>query len=359
MKQSMSVLMLMPLLITACTDQPAEQQADQTPTGEPVNWRMTSTFPSSLTMLGTMAKRLEDRLRLVSGGNINLKFYEPGALVPALEGFDAVSYGAIEAGWSTSGYWAGKEPALQLFGSVPFGPDAPEYIAWYYFGGGKELFEEIYARHNIHGIICGMTAPEASGWFIEEIEETEDLQGKKIRFFGLGARVLEKLGANAQLLSGGDIMPALELGTIDGAEFSMPAVDFDMGFWQVADYYYFPGWHQQSTFYELIINLDAWNSLTPTQQAQIETVCGDNVRHGIAEGEAIQATALTAIEKRGVELKTWPEPVLEDLEAAWYEVAADLTEEDETFARVWRSLQDFRETYEVWRKRGYLPREDD
>ena len=339
-------------LITGCSG--PEEANETAAAGDPVRWKMTSTFPSSLIQLGTMGKRFSDQIKKVSGGNIEIRFFEPGALAPALEGFDAVSYGAIEAGWSTPGYWAGKEPALQLFGAVPFGPDALEYIAWYYFGGGKDIYQELYAKHNIYGIICGVTAPEASGWFKEEIKTVEDFAGKKIRFFGLGARVLNKLGANSQLLAGGDIYPALELGTIDGAEFSMPAVDYDMGFYQVAKNYYFPGWHQQSTMYEITINLDSWNSLSETQKAQIETTCGDNVRFGIAEGEALQFEAMKKLEEKGVSLREWPPEILEALEAAWLEVAAEMAAEDAEFARAWESLSAFRADYKIWRDKGYL-----
>lgn len=339
------------VLAAGCSDQ---KKAEEAVFGDPVRWKMTSTFPSSLTQLGTMGKRFSEQISLVSGGNIEIRFYEPGALAPALEGFDAVSYGAIEAGWSTPGYWAGKEPALQLFGSIPFGPDAPEYLAWFYFGGGREIYDELYARHNIKGIICGITAPEASGWFKDEIKTVEDLKGKKIRFFGLGARVLNKLGANSQLLAGGDIYPALELGTIDGAEFSMPAVDYNMGFYQVAKNYYFPGWHQQSTMYEVTINLDDWNTLSETQKVQIETTCGDNVRFGVAEGEALQFEAMQKLEAEGVSLREWPPEVLAALREAWFEVAAEMAAEDEDFARAWASLQEFRENYKVWRDKGYL-----
>ena len=105
--------------------------------------------------------------------------------MPALEIFDAVSSGSIDAGWSTPGYWAGKVPALPLFAAVPFGPSAQEYISWIYYGGGKELFEEIYAKHNIKGIICGVVTPEASGWFRKEINSVDDLKGMKMRFLGL------------------------------------------------------------------------------------------------------------------------------------------------------------------------------
>ena len=130
-----------------------------------------------------------------------LKFFEPGALVPALEIFDAVSTGGVDAGWATPGYWAGKVPALQLFSSVPFGPPSNEYMSWVFFGGGKEFYEELYARHNIKGMLCGIIPPEASGWFKEEIKGPEDLKGLKMRFFGLGAKVMEKVGVSTQLLS--------------------------------------------------------------------------------------------------------------------------------------------------------------
>ena len=320
----------------------------------PIRWKMTSTFPSSLTQLGTLGKRFSDEIFRVSGGNIEIRFYEPGALAPTLEGFDAVSYGAIEAGWSTPGYWAGKESALQLFGAVPFGPDAPEYLAWFYFGGGQQIFDELYARHNIKSVLCGITPPEASGWFKKEIRTVEDFKGLKVRYFGLGGRVLEKLGASTQLLAGGDIFPALELGTIDGAEFAMPAVDYDMGFYQVAKHYYFPGWHQQSTMYEVTFNLEKWNSLSATQKAQIEAVCGDNVRQGEAEGEALQFAALKKLQEKGVILHTWPEPVLAALRAAWEEVAAEMSAEDPDFKRGYDSLQAFRRDYRIWRERGYL-----
>ena len=329
--------------------------AGQDSHAQDVRWNMASTYPGTLTQLGTLGKRIEEQISLVSGGSMEITFQEPGALVPALEVFDAVSLGSIEAGWSTPGYWAGREPALALFAAVPFGPQSGEYLAWYYFGGGKEMFEEIYHSYNIHGVICGIIAPEASGWFREPIESTADLEGLKMRFFGLGARVMEKMGVSTQLLAGGDIFPALELGTIDATEFSMPAIDLNLGFYQVASHYYFPGWHQQSTMFDLMINLDLWNGLTDTQRAQIESVCGDNVRFGLAEGEAIQFAALQELQSdHGVTVHRWPQEVLDELNGAWGEVIAELEADNENFAKVWASLSEFRENYKVWGELGYL-----
>ncbi len=321
---------------------------------ERVRWKMASTFPSSLPQLGTLGKRIEEQLDRVSDGSMQIRFYEPGALVPALEIFDSVSEGSIEAGWSTAGYWVGKVPASPLFSAVPFGPAAGEYIAWLYFGGGQELYEEIFESSNIHPVICGVIAPEASGWFREEITSVDDLSGLKMRFFGLGGKVMEKVGVSTQLIAGGDIYPALELGSIDATEFSMPALDYNLGFYQIAKHYYFPGWHQQSTIFELLINLDEWNGLSDQQQAMIEVVCGDNVRYGLAEGEAIQIEALQKIEAEGVTIHRWPDEVLDQLEAAWLEVVEEEKANDADFARVWESLSTFRDNYQQWRQLGYL-----
>ena len=322
--------------------------------GAPVRWKMAGAFPSTLVQLGTLGKRYETLVDMVSGGNIKIKYFEPGALVPTLEIFDAVSSGSVDAGWSGSGFWAGKVPALQFFTTVPFGPEQGEYLAWMEFGGGRQLFEELYAPHNIHPIHCGMIAPEGSGWFREEIKTVDDLRGLKMRFFGLGGKVIEKLGVSAQLLAPGDIFPALELGTIDAAEFSMPAIDLELGFHQIAKHYYFPGWHQPSSLLELIVNKDRWDSLDERQQALITMACGDSIRWGIAEGEAIQFGALKEIQAKGVTLHFWSPEILAALEAAWIEVVAEESAKNADFARVWKSLSAFREDYKLWRDYGYM-----
>lgn len=324
--------------------------------GAAETWQLQSTYAGSLTQLGTLGKRIAEQITAITAGEVTVEFQDPGGVVPALEVFDAVSTGAVESGWSTPGYWAGKVPSLQLFAAVPFGPEAGEYLAWLKFGGGKELFDEIYAEHNIKSLHCAVIAPEASGWFKKEINSVQDLQGLKMRFFGLGAKVMEKMGVSTQLLAGGDIFPALELGTIDATEFSMPAIDLNLGFYQVAKYYYFPGWHQQSTLFDLMINLDLWEGLDETTQLQIETVCDANIAYGLAEGEAIQFGALRELRSKGVEIRKWSPEVLDALEAAWQEVAKEQAAADADFARVWDSLQEFRAGYSEWRDLGYLAR---
>jgi len=319
-----------------------------------VTFRTGSTFPLRLVQLGTLGVSFAKKVQLISGGSIRIRLYEPKALAPPLEYFDAIAKGSIDAAWSTPGYWYGKEKALAMFAAVPFGPEAGEYAAWIYYGGGHKLMDDIYAKHGIKSLICGVIAPEASGWFRKEIKSVEDLKGLKMRFFGLGAKVMQKMGVSTQLLAGGDIYPALERGTIDATEFSMPAIDLKLGFYQIAKHYYFPGWHQQSTLFEFMMNKKKWDGLSKTQQAQITVACGDNFREGLAEGEAIQVAALKELRAKGVTIHRWPPEMLAKLEAAWNEVAKEEAASDANFAKVWASYAAFRAGYKTWKDVGYL-----
>lgn len=315
---------------------------------KPVRWKMQSWFPTKLPHVGTQAVDISKKIKAVSGGNVQIQVFEPGALIPPTECFDAVSNGAVNVCWGVSGYYYGKHPELAIFSAVPFGPKWPEMLAYFYYGGGKEQYEEIYARNNIKGIMCGGTVAEASGWFRKEINSVEDFNGMKMRIFGLGAKVLEKLGVSAQLIPAGDIFPALELGTIDAAEFAMPSVDLQLGFHQVAKHYYFPGWHQPATLYEIIINMDKWKALSKTQQAQVEIMCGDNVRQAIAEGEARQAVALKAITAKGVMTHEWSPEIIDAFRQAWDQVVIEESEKYPEFKKVYDHYAAFRKEYKVW-----------
>ncbi|WOD07569.1 TRAP transporter substrate-binding protein [Marinomonas sp. GJ51-6] len=216
----------------------------------PVRLDIQSAWPLTLPASGQSAQHFTDRIKTTSDGSLQVKLYSAGKLVPSLEIFDAVQQGTLDAGYTSPLYVAGRFPALQLFGGVPFGPDALTYLDWIYNGGGLEIWQSIYARQGVVTIPCGLMDSEAGGWYNFEINKTSDLNGKKIRFAGLAGEVMKKSGASVVLLSGGDIYPNLERGVIDGTEFSMPAIDVAMGFEKVAKYYYLPGWHQPAAINE-------------------------------------------------------------------------------------------------------------
>ena len=317
-------------------------------------WKMQSAVPKSFTILGPTGVRLAEKIKVVTGGDVEPRFYEPGALVPALQIFDSVSTGAIDSAYTSPGYSVGKFPHNAMFSSVPFGPPIGMYIAWFKYGGGNELYAETYAPHGVQGFICHAFSPEGAGWFRQEIKSIEDLRGLKMRIAGLAANVVEKFGVSTQLLAGGDIYPALELGTIDATEFSMPAVDLKAGFHQIAKYYYHPGWHQQVTFHEFLVNDAKWKELTDLQREQVKIACDANLLETYAESEALNGRAMAELKKKGAEIRSFSPEILEQLEAAWGEVVAEQAEKSPEFKKVWESFSSFREEYSNWADLAYL-----
>jgi TRAP-type mannitol/chloroaromatic compound transport system substrate-binding protein len=320
-----------------------------------VRMQVSGAFPSATGLLGPTQLGLVDTIRKVSGGSIDARFFEPGALVPASQYLDAVGNGSLDAAWTVSGFWTGKDIAFAMFASVPFGPEAGEYIAWMRHGGGLQLKEELHAKYGIgKTLLCGLISPEASGWFRKEIKGPDDLKGLKMRFFGLGANVMQKLGVSTQLLQAGEIFQALQLGTIDATEFSMPVMDLTLGFHQVAKFYYFPGWHQMATLNSLIISKAKWAELSDTQKVQIETACDATMLRQFAEGEAVQGKAMREIESKGVAIKYWPKEMLDLYRKAWDEVAKEQAEKSPEFKKAWDSYTKFRAEYAIWKQNGYL-----
>ncbi|MGB0661963.1 MAG: TRAP transporter substrate-binding protein [Mangrovicoccus sp.] len=350
MKKTLTSIAMAASLLAA----PVAQAADRVLLKTPI------AFGTNLPGLGSPIPRVAEQLDLMSGGSLKMRVYEPGKLVPPFEILDAVSSGKINSGYTTAGYWAGKIPAAPLFSAVPFGPEAGEYMAWLYYGNGMSLYQEMYdqAGFNVKVLPCAIIAPETSGWFNEEINTPDDLEGLKMRFFGLGGKVMQKLGVATSLLPAGEIFPALEKGAIDATEFSMPAIDSRLGFYKLVKYNYFPGWHQQATVFELLINKDVWNGMSDQHKAITETACKASMADSFAEGEAIQHDALKAnVDEHGVEIKQWNEAMLTVFESTWAEVAAEEVANDEFFAKVYGDLTEFREGYELWKTNAFLPRQ--
>ena len=318
-----------------------------------LRWQMASGYSGSFVHLGTMGKRIETLASQISGGTFEIRFMEPGALVPALQVLDGVSNGSIEAGWVSSGQYAGRNTALALFSAVPFGPEAGEFLAWMRFGGGQDLMDAIHAPLNVKPLVCGITPPEASGWFRQEIKTVDDLRGIRMRFFGLGARAVSKLGVQTTNQPGGELYQALQLGTIDATEYGQPALDLSLGLHQVAKHYYFPGWHQPASLYHLYVHKPLWDKLSDQRKRLLETICGDNVAFGLAEGEALQFKAMQELQQRGVIFHTWGPDFLAAFRRGWDEVVAEENAKNPDFKKVYELLAAFRANYKVWSDRGY------
>lgn len=322
-----------------------------------LRWRVPVAFATTLEVLGDNVRWVTDAVDRASNGAMILDPYEPGEIVPAFNIVDAVREGKVQAGYTWLGYDQGKIPASPLLGAVPFGMEPWEYTAWWYEWGGRELGEALYAKYGVHPVLCGLIGPETAGWFRTPIESLNDLEGLKIRFAGLGGRVIERLGASVTMLPGGEIFQALEKGAIDATEFSLPNVDEALGFDRIAKLNYYPGWHQTYTAAHLVVNDVAWQGLSVREQAVIDTACTAGVTRNLAKSEAKQGPILAGFASKGVTAISLPEPILRELNRVTDEVMAEEARRDEDFRVIHNSQLAFRDQYALWKRFAYLPRD--
>ncbi len=295
--------------------------------------------------LGTPARDLARLLRERSDGAIQLELKEPGDGTAPFEILGKVSDGKVDAGFSTAGYWAAKLPAASLFSGYPFGPTAKEYRDWFNRGHGRALYQEMYdqAKVKVHVIPCAFGGAEAGGWFVDEITSVDDLDGLRIRIFGLGARVMMRLGAVPVLLPGSQIGEAFSEGKIDAAEAYTPAVDRANSLQDSAKILYQPGWIQPATVFEFLINKDRWDSLGPERQSLIERTCGEMLQKTLSASTNLQAAALTAFANQdSVRILSLPDDVEEALREGWKQVAEEEGVRDYLFKEVLEDIEAFR-----------------
>ena len=316
-------------------------------------------FTTNLPGMGSTAKWMSERIGVASGDSVKMKIYEPGKLIAPREILDAVSTGKVNAGYATAGYWTGKLPAAQLFSTIPFGPEAGEYLAWLWYGNGMELYQQLYDQggYNVKVLLCGIVAPESSGWFSTDIEDIEQLKGLKMRFVGFGGQVFRKLGVQTSTQSGGKIVQSLQDKSLDAAEFSMPAIDRMLGLQELATYNFFPGWHQQAMTMELLINKETWNRMNKAQQMIVDVMCRAATADSFAYTEAIQAEVMmTNASQYGVQYRYWPQEMLDTFEKTWLEVAEEQAAKDSFFRKVWDDMREYRASHAIWKSNAFLPR---
>lgn len=308
-----------------------------------------SAFPLGLPVVGPGADRFVESVELLTAGEIRIKHHGAGVISPPSEILEYVGKGKIAAGWSYAGFESSKVPAAALFGSIPFGPDAAKYISWLHYGGGIELWRELYKPFNVVPMPCAVIISEAGGWFTKPINHPADLNGLNIRIGGLGGKILGKLGANAVFLPVNEVAASLDSGKLDATELGFPMVDRLLGFDKVAKHYYFPGWHQPSGFIELYFNTDVWNSLTDQQRRSVETACSDVILWSIGIASAGQQDALNEFRSNGVDIKRFPESVINELRKAADEVYAESSADDPMFKKIHDSYAAYSIRYDEYK----------
>ncbi|MDF1696007.1 MAG: TRAP transporter substrate-binding protein [Saprospiraceae bacterium] len=314
-------------------------------------WKMVTTWPPNFPVVGTGAVKYSEWVNEMTNGQVEIKVYGGGTLVPALEVFDAVTSGASEMGSGASYYWAGKNPSLQFFTTVPFGMNAQQMNSWLYAGGGMELWRELYAKYNLVPFAGGNTGVQMAGWFNKEINTLEDFKGLKMRIPGLGGKVLQEVGGTPVLSAGSEIYTNLERGVIDATEWIGPYHDYLMGFHDIAKYYYSPGWHETGSNLEIIINKRLYDGLPKSIQSILEAAAYRLNAWALAEFEAKNNEYLQKIIKESdVEIRQLNSEVLEGLFQVREKIINDLVNKDADSKRVYASYSKFQKDITDWSK---------
>jgi TRAP-type mannitol/chloroaromatic compound transport system substrate-binding protein len=320
--------------------------------------KMVTSWPKNFPGLGTGAERLAERITTMSAGQLEVKVFAAGELVPAFQAFDAVSSGNAELGHSASYYWQGKSPAFNFFTTVPFGLLGTEHAAWIAYGGGQELWDEVAAQFDVKPFLRASTGVQMGGWFNREINSLDDFKGLKFRMPGLGGEVLRRLGTAVVNLPGGEIFPALQSGTIDGTEWVGPWHDLAFGFYKVAKFYYWPGWHEPGTTGEVTVNRKVWEDLSNEHKALIEAAIEAEAWREYADFNAHNADSLKVlVDEHGVQLRRFSDELLAQIGTVADEVVAEVGNSDPMTSKVYESYQAFRGKAVGWARisdQGYL-----
>ena len=307
-------------------------------------WTMVTTWPKNFPGLGLAPENFSKYIEEMTCGRMKIKVYGAGEFVPAMGVFDAVSQGNVQLGHGASYYWTGKVKSSQFFTAVPFGLTAQEMNGWLHYGGGLELWQEAYEPFNLIPLAGGNTGVQMAGWFKKEINSLDDLKGLKMRIPGLAGEIFTRAGAETVTLPGNEIFLSLQQGVVDAAEWVGPYNDLTFGFHQVADYYYYPGWHEPGSTLEIIINKDAYDSLPEDLKAIIKYAARASNQEMLDEYTARNNKALNElIEKHNIELKKIPDTVLVELRRITDEVMEDFIADDEMAQKVYKSYIEYKE----------------
>ncbi|ARN20560.1 TRAP transporter substrate-binding protein [Piscinibacter gummiphilus] len=286
------------------------------------------------------AKKVND----MASGRLKIEVLPAGSVVPAFQLLDAVSKGTLDGGHGVIAYWYGKNSALALWGSGPgFGMDANMVLAWHNYGGGKALVEEVYKSLNLDVVsyLYGPMPTQPLGWFKKPVAKPEDMKGLKFRTVGLAVDVFTEMGAAVNPLPGGEIVPALDRGLIDAAEFNNASSDRVLGFPDVAKNCMLQSFHQSGEQFEILFNRTKLQALP----AELKSIIDYAVQAASADmsWKAIERNSqdYQALQQQGIKFYKTPDAVLRAQLAAWDKTIAKKAEENPLFKKVLESQRAF------------------
>ena len=343
----------------AATSAPQAQAPAQGSSMPAVEWEMATSWPQSLDTIYGGAVVTAERVAAMTNGMFQITPRVAGELAPATQVLDVVSQGAVAAGHTASYYYIGKSPVTAFGTAIPFGFTAQQQNAWLFEAGGLSQLQEIYARlFNVIQFPAGNTGTQMGGWFRKEINTVADLNGLKMRIPGLGGQVMTKLGVTVQVLGAGEIFQALQTGAVDAAEFVGPYDDEKLGFNQVAEFYYYPGWWEPGPSLEVQVNLDEWNKLPKEYQEILKSACHESNTIMLARYDARNNEALGRLIAGGTKLRAYSNEILDAAEKASFELYDEFAAKDADFKAVYEPWKVFRDRIYRWMKLNQTAFED-
>jgi len=318
--------------------------------GQPtVKWRLTSSYPRSLDTLVGAAENIAKRVADATGNRFQIQVFAAGEIVPGLQVLDAVQNATVECGQTIMYYYVGKNPALTFGAILPFGMNARQHNAWWYQGGGAELYNDFLQKsYGCTAIPCLNTGTQMGGWFRKEIKTVADLKGLKFRVGGVAGAVLQRLGVVPQQLAGGDIYPALEKGTIDAAEWVGPYDDEKLGFYKIAKYYYTPGWWEGNAASVMLVGQKAWDALPKDYQAVFLAACGESNAVATARYDHVNPAAMKRLIAGGAQLRVFSREIMDACYKAAHEQYAEWGEKIPEFKKLGDSYFKYLEEELAW-----------
>ena len=343
-------------------EDPVAVDGSQVVTAEQIKWKLVTTWPKGLPGLGSAPENFARRVEEMSNGRLSIRVYGAGEVVPPFEVFDAVSQGVAEMGHGASYYWKGKIPSSVFYTAVPFGMTAQEMNGWLHYGGGLELWRELYAPFGVRPFAGGSTGVQMAGWFNRELKSAEDLNGLKMRIPGLAGEVFTASGGTSVRLAGGEIYTSMQTGVIDAVEWVGPYNDRTLGLMEVAEYYYYPGWHEPGAMLEFTVNQAAFDRLPADLQAIVEGAARATNQDMLDEFTARNNSSLTSLlEDYETKLRPLPDDVMDILHSNAVIALDKLKEDDPMAAKISASYEDFLNgvrTYHEISERAYLNARD-
>ena len=341
---------------------PMAVDASQVVSTEQIKWKLVTTWPKGLPGLGSAPENFARRVEEMSNGRLSIRVYGAGEVVPPFEVFDAVSQGVAEMGHGASYYWKGKIPSAVFYTAVPFGMTAQEMNGWLHYGGGLELWRDLYAPFGVRPFAGGSTGVQMAGWFNRELKSAEDLKGLKMRIPGLAGEVFTASGGTSVRLAGGEIYTSMQTGVIDAVEWVGPYNDRTLGLMEVAEYYYYPGWHEPGAMLEFTVNQEAFDRLPADLQAIVEGAARATNQDMLDEFTARNNSSLTSLlDEYETKLRPLPDDVMDILHSNAVIALDKLKEDDPMAAKISASYEDFLDgvrTYHEISERAYLNARD-